>query len=311
MAKKVLPSLLPINDLGVLENGYLDSLETDARYSIEVDPQNRYNFSESQKEFIANYIQFKNVPIAAKLSGIEEELAVSYYNNYSVKAEIRRLNLALYHRAFATKMMGIDEIGGYLTAVLIGENIAEAEKIGTRDKLQVAKMLIDLNKMKQEGMSDPNKIIDAVDIQEDLSNLSVDTIQKLIKSSQKPTTETKEKGELVDEINEANNEGLTVEEINHLKTLPTSELMKILEETNKAMGVQDEENSENQDLTEENSEENEDKEVEENPTEETPAERIFEEKTLNETSGDSYDINKRVKEFFERKKLNGENSEKN
>ena len=70
MAKKVLPSLLPINDLGVLENGYLDSLETDARYSIEVDPQNRYNFSESQKEFIANYIQFKNVPIAAKLSEI-------------------------------------------------------------------------------------------------------------------------------------------------------------------------------------------------------------------------------------------------
>lgn len=232
--KKNKTDLVPMENLRTLEDNYYDSIDSDPRFSTEVDPTNRYHFSEAQKEFIAYYAQFKNIPLAAKLANIDEDLAISYYNTYNVKMEIRRINLALNHRAFATRMMNIDELGGYLTSLIIGDNVAEADKIGTRDKLQAAKMIMELNKMKQEGISDPDKIIDAVDIQEDLSSLSVDTIQKLLESTKKKDGNRERKEELIEEINDINN-GLSAEEINHLKTLPTSELLNILEETNKVI----------------------------------------------------------------------------
>lgn len=235
MAKKIDNPKVSYDQLEILEDDYLNKVQVDPRFSIEVDPENHFHFSESQKDFIENYVQFKNVPLAAKLAGIEEELGMSYYKNYNIRMEIRRINLAMHHRAFATKMLDMDEIGGYLTSVLIGENLAEADKIGTRDKIQVAKLLMELNKMKREAIADPSNVIDAVDIQEDLSSLSVDTIQKLLKTSQKPTEDLQKKEEVIEEINETNSNALSSEEINHLKTLSTSELLNILEETNKAM----------------------------------------------------------------------------
>ena len=113
MSKKTNQPLVPIESLRTLESDYYDSIDTDPRFSIEVDPLNRYHFSETQKEFITHYVQFKNLPLAAKLADIDEDLAMSYYKNYNIKAEIRRINLALNHRAFATRMMTIDELGGY------------------------------------------------------------------------------------------------------------------------------------------------------------------------------------------------------
>lgn len=246
MAKKHEEDLVPIDEVDVLEDNYLDKLQTDKRFSIDVDPCDRYHFSDTQKEFIANYVQFKNVPLAAKLTDIDEELAMSYYNSYNVKMEIRRINLALYHRAFATKMMSVDELGGYLTSVIIGENIAEADKIGTRDKMKAVQLIMELHKMKQESMTNPDKIIDAVDIQEDLSNLSVDAIQQLISSSKKVNTKDDKKEEIVNEIDEVNH-GLSTEELSHLKSLPTQDLLKMLEETNKAV-KESEENKKPKDL---------------------------------------------------------------
>ena len=144
--------------------------------------------------------------------------------------------MALNHRAFATRMMTIDELGGYLTSIIIGDNLAEADKIGTRDKLQAAKMIMELNKMKQDGINDPDKIIDATDIQEDLSSLSVEAIQRLIESTKKKDNPAKEeKDGIIEEINEMNHNALTIEELNHLKSLPTSELLIILEETTKVV----------------------------------------------------------------------------
>ena len=160
MARKVKNPKIPIYDIEILEDDYIEKVGTDARFSIEVDPENKYHFSDTQKDFIANYVQFKNVPLAAKLSDIEEELAKSYYNNYNVKAEIRRINLAYQHRACATKMINMDELGGWLTSILFSENVVEADKIGTRDKLQVVKLIMEIQKMKQESIANPDNIID-------------------------------------------------------------------------------------------------------------------------------------------------------
>lgn len=175
---------VPIDQLTVLEDQYYAKLDTDPKYSINVDPQNHYNMSDTQKEFVANYVQFKNVPLAAKLTGIDEETALDYFNQYSTKMEIRRINLALYHRAFATKMLGWDEIGGWLTSVIMGENIAEGDKIGTRDKMQAAKLLMEINKMKQESIANPDSIID-YNIQDQLDDLSADTIKLMLEAKKK------------------------------------------------------------------------------------------------------------------------------
>ena len=177
----------------ILEEEYYAKIDNDPKYDIVVDPTDKYKMSDTQKEFIANYVQFKNVPLAAKLTNIDEDTAMDYYNQYSTKMEIRRINLALYHRAFASKMLGLDEIGGYLTSLLIGENMAESDKIGTRDKLQVVKLMLEINKMKQETAIGANNIID-YDIQDQLNDLSVDAIKQLINSSKKKKSDDGEEG---------------------------------------------------------------------------------------------------------------------
>lgn len=211
------------------ENNYLGALDTDSKFSLEVDPENKYNMSDTQKEFIAFYVQYKNVPLAAKLAGIEEDAAMDYFNKYSSKMEIRRINLALYHRAFATKLLSVDEIGGYLTSLLVGENIAEAEKLGKKDKLQVVKLLLEINQMKQNMISNPKEIIDAIDVQEQLNELSVETIQKMIEVSNDKEKQKKE--DLIEEVREKNSY-LTPEEIAQLNSMSTKELMELLKTIN-------------------------------------------------------------------------------
>ena len=216
---------LPIDKLDVLEDDYYNKLETDPKYSIVVDPENKYNMSDTQKEFIANYIEFKNVPLAAKLTDIDEETAKSYFSMYSTKMEIRRINIAMYHRTFATRMLSLDEVGGYLTSLIIGENIAEAEKISTRDKMQAAKMIVEINRMKQEAFVNSN-VIDYNDIQDQFSDLSVDTIKAMLNTSKnrsKANEAQAEQAEIIDEFKE-NNPFLTNEEITQLKTMPTKDI---------------------------------------------------------------------------------------
>ena len=231
---------LPIDKLDVLEDDYYNKLETDPKYSIVVDPENKYNMSDTQKEFIANYIEFKNVPLAAKLTDIDEETAKSYFSMYSTKMEIRRINIAMYHRTFATRMLSLDEVGGYLTSLIIGENIAEAEKISTRDKMQAAKMIVEINRMKQEAFVNSN-VIDYNDIQDQFSDLSVDTIKAMLNTSKnrsKANEAQAEQAEIIDEFKE-NNPFLTNEEITQLKTMPTKDLVNLLEETNEKLGLTD------------------------------------------------------------------------
>lgn len=228
------------NELTVLEDAYYDKLDTDPKYSISVDPTNKYHMCEEHKIFISNFVQYKNISLAAKLTGIDEEQALEYYNQYSTKMELKRLNLALYHRTFATKMLNLDELGGWLTSIIIGENVAEADKIQTKDKMTAARMIMDIHKMKQEGFQDPDNVID-VDIQEQFENLSVETLKQMLTTSQKVAQEKAKKQNTLkeDEISdyyskkedEEKNEEIE-KQIQHLKDLSSSEIVSMLEETN-------------------------------------------------------------------------------
>lgn len=213
MKKKTrLPTYIPIDKLKENQEEYIDKVYTDTKYSLEIDPENKYNLTEEKKNFIKNYINFKC---------INSDKEHDFYEEYAVQQEIRRLNLAMYHRQFATKILTVDQIGGYLTSILMDENIAMIDRLETKDKLKVAQMIIDLNKLKQESFSDPN-IIDMQEIKEKIETLSVDDIKQMIEQPTNEKTERK-KEKLIANLSD----NLSLEEIAYLSTLSVDELIEL------------------------------------------------------------------------------------
>lgn len=202
-----------------LQENYIDELEVNPKYSLVVDPTNKYNMTDMQKKFVEYYVNFKNVNTAAELCGIDQDTAKQYFISYASQQEIRRINLALYHRQFANRLLTLDEIGGYLSCLLTGVNVPLADQPKTiGDRLAIVKTLIDLNKLKLEGLRNPNVIL-AQDIDVQIKNLSLATIKQLIAQEAQP----------VEKIYNAN---LTPEESAYLSTLPTNELLGLIEQTN-------------------------------------------------------------------------------
>ena len=205
-----------------LQKEYISDLDTNPKYSLEVDPENKYHMSEQQKEFIKHYVNFKSVATAAEICGIDMDIAKAYFVSFQSQAEIRRINLALYQRQFANKLLTLDEIGGYLTSLITDENVPLADQLKTIDKLKVISMLIDLNKTKIESLSNPTTIM-AQDLDIEIKNLSIQTIQQLLKAEKKP--KVIETGKFA--------EVLSPEENAYLSTLSTKELLNLIDETNK------------------------------------------------------------------------------
>lgn len=207
---------------------YMTQLDSDPKYSLDVDPEDKYNMSEEQKLFIMHYVQVKNVILAAELAGIDEQRAKSYFVAYNSQQEIRRINMAMYQRQFSNKILTIEEIGGYLSSLITDENVALADRLKTQDKLKVAQMILDLNDFRKTMLNDPNVVM-TIDIESEIKDLSVGAIKKLI--SQNKAAPSKEKDEIIDQINSDNT--FTMEEIAYLKTLSVSELLQLLDDTQK------------------------------------------------------------------------------
>ena len=233
--------MIPKKDLHLIEqeNSSLTEslsaeLETNPEFSLDVDPTDKYSMSEEQKTFIKNYVEFKSIPMAAELSGIDIDVAKTYFVAYSSQQEIRRINRAMYQRQFSHKLLTIDELGGYLSSLITDENVPLADRVKTMDKVRIAQMLIDLQTYKNEGIDDPSKIIDA-DIEGEIKNLSVKSIKLLIAQNNKKKDE-KEKNEAIKNASSM----LSPEEEVFLKTLPTKDILNLIEETSKGGNKDDE-----------------------------------------------------------------------
>lgn len=233
--------MIPKKDLHLIEqeNSSLTEslsaeLETNPEFSLDVDPTDKYSMSEEQKTFIKNYVEFKSIPMAAELSGIDIDVAKTYFVAYSSQQEIRRINRAMYQRQFSHKLLTIDELGGYLSSLITDENVPLADRVKTMDKVRIAQMLIDLQTYKNEGIDDPSKIIDA-DIEGEIKNLSVKSIKLLIAQNNKKKDEKKK-----DEAIKNASSMLSPEEEVFLKTLPTKDILNLIEETSKGGNKDDE-----------------------------------------------------------------------
>lgn len=205
-----------------LEEKYSQELETNPKYSLEVDPENKYGMTSQQKEFIKQYVEFRNLFTAATLAEIDEETARSYFVSYASQQEIRRINRALYHRQFRNQLLSLDEIGGYLTSLLTDDFVTSSNQLKPSEKLKVAQMLIDLNQLKMNSLQNPSLIM-GKDLDIQIKDLSIKTISQLISQEEKKK----------DPIEASFEETLTPEESAYLKTLPTEELLELLEKTNK------------------------------------------------------------------------------
>ena len=216
---------------------YMEYLESNPLTSLEIDPDNIYDMNEDQKKFIKNYIQFKSIPLAAELSNIDLDTAKSYFMAYSSQNEIRRINSALCKVQFAQKMMSIEDIGGYLSSLIVDNNVPIADRLKTVDKLKVIKMLIELHVLKKNATDDPS-LISEKDIEADIRELSIDTIKRLIYTNNQKNQD--EKSELIKELNINNT--LSSEEIDYLKTLSVKDLLQLIETDIKGETKDDESN---------------------------------------------------------------------
>lgn len=228
LAQKEQQLAIAAQNMDVVQQQYTDMLENDPIYSLEVDPLGQLGMPPQQKEFIRHYINFKNVNTAAELASIDLDTAKQYFISYATQGEIRRINKALYHRQFSEKLITLDQIGGYLSSLLTGENVPIADMPDTNTKLRIIQMLIDLNKFKAESMLNPQQIMSR-NIDVEIKTLSVSTIQALLEQSNK--TSTKEAEQTAKALH--SNESLTPEEAAYLSTLPTNELLKLIEEAPK------------------------------------------------------------------------------
>lgn len=209
-----------------LETSYLHELDVNPKYSLEVDPENKYGLTEEEKQFIRLYVDYKSIGTVAEFMDIKTETARAYYLSYKCQQEIRRINLALYQRQFAARLLNLDEIGGYLTSILTDSFVPEVDRLKPKEKLEVAKMIIDINKLKIDSMHQP-EILMVKELDSEIKNLSISTIKRLIYED----NSMHDKNNVIAEID--NDIALLPEETALLSTLPTNELLDLIESTNK------------------------------------------------------------------------------
>ena len=207
-----------------LESGYMKELETNPKYSLEVDPENKYEWTDEEKKFVQLYVDYKSIPTVAEFMNIKVEVARAYYLSYKCQQEIRRINLALYQRQFASRLLNLEEIGGYLTSLLTDSYVPNADQLKPKDKLEVAKMIIDINKLKIDSLHQP-EILMVKELDSEIKNLSISTIKRLLYEDKN----MREKNNIIATYEE----NLLPEESALLSTLPTSELLDLIESTNK------------------------------------------------------------------------------
>lgn len=214
--------VLSQDEIERLQKEYNEELDGDPKYSLQVDPENKYEMSELQKKFIKYYVDFKSVPTVADICGIDMDTAKTLFSAYSTQQEIRRINLALYQRQFQAKMADLDSLGGYLTCLLT-DSVPLGDRLDIGDKLKVVQLIIDLNKLKSQSYQDPSTIM-SKNVEVQIKNLSIQTIQQLLTSSNQTDPKS---------IDAINNESLSMEEKAYLETLPTDQLLELIEQTNK------------------------------------------------------------------------------
>ncbi len=219
---------MSFNEVQNIEQEFKNELETNPKFSLEVDPLNIYSFTEQQKDFIKYMIDYKNVRyVSTIMLGLDFEEGLQIHKDYHVQEEIKRINLAMYARRFCSKMADLDSLGGYLTTALTDENVSAADRLSGKEKLVAVRLLMELNQLKAQMIAQP-EVIDVTAIENDIKNLKVDDIKSLIENSNDNDKLLQKKNEVISEIDKDNL--LSTEEVAYLRTQSLDELKQLNKE---------------------------------------------------------------------------------
>ncbi len=220
---------------------YLKELDNDDKYSLRADPTGFYGMDAQHKQFVELYSRYNNLMVVCELMNIEMYLAKDYLLRYSTQQELRRINLAIYHRSVATKIISYEDLGSYLSAWLIGDNVPEKEQLKKGEKLQLVKLMMDWHKGMKDFQQQPNLIIEkpieeeleqlkAADIKELLQKKklieSIKDAEKEVKTKKKSEPTNLNKSSLIKQIKETGD--FTKEELKYINELSVEELKELL-----------------------------------------------------------------------------------
>lgn len=211
-------------DNNELQKEYIEKLNSDPIYSLEVDPTGEYKMTQSQKDFILQFLQYNNIPIVCELLHMEEDTARGYLLQPSTQNELNRIRQARYQRQFANKLINIDQIGSYLTSMLTDYNVPVYEQLSMKQRLKVVELLIKVNDMKNKAIDRPIELINTKEVVEQVKDMSPNDIKKLIDKSQDKKLSL-EKELIITQLNKDND--LTQEDIEYLRSLSVEELKKL------------------------------------------------------------------------------------
>ena len=105
--------------------------------------------------------------------------------NEDIQEEINRLEFAYYKERTQRKVMTYDEIGAYLSSLIVGQTIPFKDKLNSAGKLEAMKLLISWYEKREEIYAQNNDEILDISLDEQLHELSVESIKNLISNLDK------------------------------------------------------------------------------------------------------------------------------
>lgn len=194
---------------------------------VEIDQNNKYGLSDIQKEFVKYYIEFKNIPLVAQFIGIDEATAVDIFKGYGVQEEIKRINTELYRKRFNSKMISLSELGSYVSSLITGEDVPLSEQLNKKEKLDAAKILINIYELKNKAIDNPADLnVYDYTTEDEIKKLSLSSIKALLNEKGKED----KKNELIRSIDKSGL--LTIEDKALMQSLSIDELVTLLNEVN-------------------------------------------------------------------------------
>ena len=135
-----------------------------------------YKFNQDEKNFIYVFEKNNSLEKTSKQLNMPLESCSKLYSNPKVQEAIRFLRLQKHREIFNTKMMTLEDIGKYLSNVILDLS----GEIPFRDKLDATNLLINVHKTMNDIQKDPIEINSYNILSTQVQNLTVNDIKNLL-----------------------------------------------------------------------------------------------------------------------------------
>lgn len=139
-----------------------------------------HRFTDIEKEFIVTWLNTYNLEMVETTLDMDEKDVMKMLSNFYISKEISRLEkeVALYRTS--QKIISLDEIQSYLTTWVLDYDIPISQRLSTKDKLEAIKLLEKIKEYKGKAFDGNLDVIDVIPNEEELDNLSINDIKKIL-----------------------------------------------------------------------------------------------------------------------------------